>query len=152
MIGAARRFIFGAALDLFCHCDLRVCAQDTNFCMPPNRFGFLYPSQGMQRLANVIGATRATQMLLLGEPVPTSDAAAWGLVHKVFAGDAFEAGLKALVDVVAGNAPLSMRQTKRSLRELHVDAGLQHRRDDHEDDQQHEADVDERCDVDVSLD
>lgn len=122
VIGAARRFIFGAALDIFCHCDLRVCAQDTNFCMPPNRFGFLYPSEGMQRLADVIGATRATQMLLLGEPVPTRDAAAWGLVHKVFAGDSFEAELKALVEVVAGNAPLSMRQTKRALR----DAQRQH--------------------------
>ena len=115
VIGAAKRFIFGAALDIFCHCDLRVCAQDTSFCMPPNRFGFLYPSEGMQRLADVIGATRATQMLLLGEPVVTSDAAAWGLVHKVFAGDTFEAELKALVEVVAGNAPLSMRETKRSL-------------------------------------
>ena len=117
VIGAARRFIFGAALDLFCHCDLRVCAEETSFCMPPNRFGFLYPSEGMQRLADVIGQTRATQMLLLGERVPTIDAAAWGLVHKVFAGDAFEAELKALVEVVAGNAPLSMRETKRSLLE-----------------------------------
>ena len=117
VIGAARRFIFGAALDLFCHCDLRVCAEETSFCMPPNRFGFLYPSEGMQRLADVIGQTRATQMLLLGERVPTIDAAAWGLVHKVFAEDAFEAGLKALVEVVAGNAPLSMRETKRSLRD-----------------------------------
>ncbi len=115
VIGAARRFIFGAALDIFCHCDLRVCARDTSFCMPPNRFGFLYPSQGMQRLADVIGATRATQMLLLGEPVPTQDAAAWGLVHKVFAGDSFEAELQAFVEVVAGNAPLSMRETKRAL-------------------------------------
>ena len=115
VIGAGRKFIFGAALDIFSHCDLRVCAQDTSFCMPPNRFGFLYPDEGMLRLADAIGASRATQMLLLGEPVSTGDAATWGLVHTVFAADSFEADLKALGEVVAGNAPLSMRETKRAL-------------------------------------
>ena len=115
VIGAARKFIFGAALDIFCHCDLRVCAEETSFCMPPNRFGFLYPREGMQRLVDVIGLSRATQMLLLGEPVPSSGAATWGLVHKVFAADSFEADLKAFGEVVAGNAPLSMRETKRAL-------------------------------------
>ena len=38
------------------------------------------------------------------------------------------------------------------LRQLDVDALLQHRRDEHHDDQQHEHDVDERRDVDVGLD
>ncbi|MDB5857775.1 MAG: carnitinyl-coA dehydratase [Ramlibacter sp.] len=115
VVGAARRFVFGAALDIFCHCDLRVCAEETSFCMPPNRFGFLYPREGMQRLVDVVGATRATQMLLLGEAVPTHDAAAWGLVHKVFAVATFEADLQGFLQVVEGNAPLSMRQTKRVL-------------------------------------
>ena len=115
VIGAARKFIFGAALDIFCHCDLRLCADGTSFCMPPNRFGFLYPDQGMQRLADVIGVSRATQMLLLGEPVATGDAAAWGLVHKVFAVDSFETDLTAFCELVAGNAPLSMRATKRAM-------------------------------------
>ena len=117
VIGAARKFIFGAALDIFCHCDLRLCAEETSFCMPPNRFGFLYPGEGMQGLVDVIGLSRATQMLLLGESVPSSDAATWGLVHKVFAADSFEADLKAFGEVVAGNAPLSMRETKRALRD-----------------------------------
>src|SRR3954467_8932533 len=40
----------------------------------------------------------------------------------------------------------------RTFREQHVDALLQHRRDDHEDDEQHQADVDERRDVDVAFD
>lgn len=123
VIGAARKFIFGAALDIFCHCDLRMCTEGTTFCMPPNRYGFLYPSEGMQALADVIGLSHATEMLLLGVPIPTADAAAWGLVQKVFAPDAFEAGLKAICDVVANNAPLSMRETKRALQALRKPPG-----------------------------
>lgn len=118
VIGAARKFIFGAALDIFCHCDLRVCAEETTFCMPPNRFGFLYPEEGMRKLAEVVGTTRATQMLLLAETVATGDAASWGLVQKVFPADAFEADLVAFIEAIAANAPLSMRQTKRTLLEM----------------------------------
>ncbi|MEI2733855.1 MAG: enoyl-CoA hydratase-related protein [Rhodoblastus sp.] len=123
VIAAARKFIFGAALDIFCHCDLRVCSQGTTFCMPPNRFGFLYHSAGIHRLASIVGVSRATQMLLLGSPVPTESAAAWGLTHCVYADNEFESELDALCEVVARNAPLSMRGTKRVLNEHAEQAG-----------------------------
>lgn len=126
VIGAARKFIFGAALDIFSHCDLRMCSQGTTFCMPPNRFGFLYHSAGIRRLADVIGLSRATQMLLLGTPVTTEDAAAWGLVQNVCPDSEFESSLDALCEAVALNAPLSMRGTKRMLNEFGADANDSH--------------------------
>lgn len=122
VIGAAKKFVFGAALDIFCHCDLRVCSTDTTFCMPPNRFGFLYHKAGIRRLASVVGLPRATQMLLTGLTATTDDAAAWGLVHSIYAEDSFESELEALCKVVAANAPLSMRGTKRMLNEYAADA------------------------------
>jgi len=115
VIGAARKFIFGAALDIFCHCDLRLCAHNTSFCMPPNRFGFMYPDEGVHRLADVAGLSRATQMLLLGLPVTTEVAAACGLVQETFPESSFESDLEALCAAVASNAPLSMRASKRAL-------------------------------------
>lgn len=118
VIGAARKYIFGAALDIFAHCDLRLCAVGTTFCMPPNRLGFLYPDEGMRRLSEVIGLSRATHMLLLGAPISTEQAVAWGLVHQTFAADAFEAGVHAFCAEVAANAPLSMRATKQVLQTL----------------------------------
>ena len=116
VIGAARKFVFGAALDIYGHCDLRVCAAGTTFSMPPNRFGFLYPAEGVRALAQAIGLAHATEMLLLGQPVTTEAAAQWGLAQRVFPQNAFESGLEEIRDVVAGNAPLSMRATKRILR------------------------------------
>lgn len=115
VIGAARKFVFGAALDIFSHCDLRVCAEGTTFCMPPNRFGFLYPDEGIHRLADIIGLSRVTEMLMLGSTVDTAWAKSWGLVHTAFPEQAFENDLTALCDVVATNAPLSLRGTKRAL-------------------------------------
>lgn len=115
VVGAARKFVFGAALDIFSHCDLRVCEESTTFCMPPNRFGFLYPSEGIHRLADIVGPARATEMLLLSQSVDAESARSWGLVHRAFTPQAFDNDLAALCGAVAANAPLSMRGTKRAL-------------------------------------
>ena len=117
VIGAARRYVFGAALDLFAHCDLRVCADDTTFCMPPNRYGFLYPPEGMRRLAEVAGLAGAEDMLLTGQPVDAQRALAMGLVQRSYPLAGFEQQLAALCATVAANAPLSMRATKEMLRD-----------------------------------
>lgn len=115
VLGAARGFVFGAALDLFAHCDLRLCADDTRFCMPPNRHGFLYPVEGMARLAAVVGATRAASMVLLGAPISAPEAQADGLVNNAVPAAQFESELQQLCAALAANAPLSMRASKQLL-------------------------------------
>jgi enoyl-CoA hydratase len=118
VVGAARGFVFGAAFDLFVHCDLRICSDDTRFCMPPNRHGFLYPTEGIQRLAAAAGLARAGYMLLTGSTVAAPEALADGIVQKQVPSAQFESELQALCATLAGNAPLSLRETKRTLQAL----------------------------------
>jgi len=122
VVAAARQFVFGAALDLFLHCDLRLGAEGTTFCLPPNRYGFLYPAEGLQRLIAVAGLARAEKMLLTGEPIKTEEALACGIVQQVLPLANWEAGLSALCDTLAANAPLSMRGSKQLLRRLQPSA------------------------------
>ena len=123
VVGAARRFIFGAALDMFCHCDLRICAEGTTFTQPANRLGVLYPNEGLKRYVDVMGLARATEMMLMGAAVSTAEALACGLVQKVYAAPDFEAGLAAMTAQLAANAPLSTRMTKHALWNLRRDTG-----------------------------
>lgn len=118
VVGAARGYVFGAALDLFLHCDLRVCSDDTRFCMPPNRHGFLYPWEGVRRLAAVAGLACAQRMLLTGAAVPAAEALAAGIVQQSVDGARFEEALQALCDQLAGSAPMSTRETRRMLHGL----------------------------------
>jgi enoyl-CoA hydratase/carnithine racemase len=118
VVGAAREFVFGAAFDIFLHCDLRICSDDTRFCMPPNRHGFLYPVEGVQRLAAVAGVARAGFMLLTGGTLTAAEAMADGIVQKEMAAARFEAELQALCATLAGNAPLSVSETKQILQAL----------------------------------
>lgn len=118
VVGAARGFVFGAAFDLFLHCDLRICSDDARFCMPPNRHGFLYPAEGIQRLAAVAGLARAGFLLLTGSAVTAAEALADGIVHQQVPAAQFESGLQQMCATLAGNAPLSVRETKRMLQSL----------------------------------
>ena len=118
VIGAAQRFVFGAALDIYLHCDLRVCTSTTVFCMPPNRYGFLYPSQGIERMVNVLGLARATEMLMIGSTVNSQYALQNNLVHQCCADQDFEGFVEIFCASVSSNAPLSMRGTKRILNDL----------------------------------
>lgn len=118
VLGVVRKFVFGAALDLFAHCDLRVCAEGSTFCMPPNRYSFLYPTDGLRRLTQVGGHAAVADLLLTAQPMPAERALAHGLVQRVLPQAGFEEELTSLLTAVAANAPLSMRGTKQALQAL----------------------------------
>jgi enoyl-CoA hydratase len=115
VVAAGRRFVIGAGLDLFSHADVRVCAEGTSFAMPPNKYGFLYPMEGLASLVQAAGATRAADMLFSGQALSSEQAQTCGLVHRLLKSDTFEADLAALAHTLAANAPLSMRATKQAL-------------------------------------
>jgi enoyl-CoA hydratase/carnithine racemase len=118
VLAAARRFVIGAGLDLFCHADMRICDQACNFVMPPNKYGFVYPMEGLAALAQAAGMARAADMLLSSQPLSSEQALACGLVHRVFKPEDFEADLDTLAQTLAANAPLSMRASKQALRAM----------------------------------
>jgi enoyl-CoA hydratase/carnithine racemase len=107
VIGAARGFVYGGALDLFAHCDLRLCVQGCRFCMPPNRHGFLYPDAGLERLMQVTGLAAATDLLLTAESIDSARALAVGLVQRVSTAEAFESDLQSVCASIVRNAPLA---------------------------------------------
>lgn len=118
VLAAARRFVIGAGLDLFCHADMRICTEGCSFVMPPNKYGFVYPMEGLAALAQAAGAARAADMLLSSQPLSSEQALACGLVQRVLKPEAFEAELTALAQTLAANAPLSMRASKQALRAM----------------------------------
>lgn len=118
---AGRGFVIGAGLDLFSHGDMRICAEGTEFIMPPNKYGFLYPLEGIAGLVRAAGPARAADMLLSAQPLGSEQALACGLVHRVFRPETFEDDLHALAQSLAANAPLSMRASKQALRALQVE-------------------------------
>lgn len=112
VVAAIRGFAYGAGLELAVHCDLRIAAEDARFSMPPARFGFLYPYEGIRRFVEVVGLSHATALFLLGETITATRAYEIGLVHRLLGAGAFEDELEGIVRILVENAPLAMRETK----------------------------------------
>ena len=70
---------------------------------------------GTQNLPRAIGERRAKELILSGRPIEADQAYDWGLVNRVCEpGKLLEEAL-ATAQAIADNAPLSVRQAKRSI-------------------------------------
>jgi 2-(1,2-epoxy-1,2-dihydrophenyl)acetyl-CoA isomerase len=73
----------GAGLGFALACDLRVAAAGLKFSTAFTGIGLTADSGLSASLAHAVGVSRATELLLLGEPFTAEDALAWGLVRTV---------------------------------------------------------------------
>ena len=109
----------GAGFGLALACDLRIASADARFAFPEVTIGAVPGWAGSQRLPRIIGAGRAKQLILSGEPVDAATAAAWGLVNEVVPADRLAARALELARRIAENAPTAVQASKQL-----VDAGL----------------------------
>lgn len=106
----------GGGLELAAACDLRVAAADARFGMPEVAVGI--PSViHAALLPRLIGASRASWLLLTGETIDAATARQWGFVHEVHDAEALDARIAALSEQLAGFGANVVRQQKRLLRD-----------------------------------
>lgn len=115
VVAAIRGICFGGGVALAAACDLRLAASDARFCIPAARLGVAYGVGGTARLAHVIGASLATEMLITARVYSAHEALMRGLVHQVAPVAEFDTVVEGYTSAIAANAPLSMTATKRAI-------------------------------------
>ncbi len=108
----------GGGLELALACDLRLAADGIRVGMPPAKLGLVYSHTGLRRFIQAIGAPRTRELFLLGRNVDARTALAWGLVNAVVLPTDLDDEALSWCEELAGNSPLSVRGTKRVMREL----------------------------------
>ncbi len=73
----------GAGLGFALAGDLRIAGEDAKFATAFAGIGLASDSGLARALAHAVGVSRATELLLLGEPFDAAQAQRWGLVHRV---------------------------------------------------------------------
>jgi enoyl-CoA hydratase/carnithine racemase len=111
-IAAIGGVAYGGGLELALACDLRIAAAGARFAFPEVTIGAVPGWAGYQRLPRVVGAGRAKQMILAGEPVDAATAAAWGLVNEVVPAERLAARVLELARRIAENAPSAVQASK----------------------------------------
>jgi len=73
----------GGGCELALACDLRFATNESKLGLTEARLGAFPGAGGTQRLPRLIGAARALEMMLSGEPVSAHKALDWGLVNSL---------------------------------------------------------------------
>ena len=116
---------WGVALALAC--DLRIAASTAVLRLPEAARGRLPGGGVTQRLARLVGPARALELVLLGEPLPATRAAAWGLLSCVVAPGRLHVTAVAMAGTLAARGPLALRLAKEAVTrafDLPLDDGL----------------------------
>jgi enoyl-CoA hydratase len=111
-IAALNGIAFGGGLELALACDLRLAADHVNLGAPEVGIGTV-PGWGMTtRLATVVGAARAKQMILTGLPIDAARAVAWGVVSDAVPADELDAAIDELAARIVAQAPVAVQVAK----------------------------------------
>lgn len=81
-IAVIRGVAIGAGLGLALACDLRFCAADAHLAITPARLGLVYGHAETRRLTELIGPSRAKDLLFTARRIETDEALAIGLIDR----------------------------------------------------------------------
>jgi len=121
----------GAGCQLAVACDLALASLDARIGIPSSRLGILINFENVERLAMAVGAKRAAEMLFTGRELRGEEAAGWGLVNAAVPADRLDREVDALAGRIAEAAPISVRGSKRGIREVLRGLSLQREVDGH---------------------
>ncbi|MFK5633206.1 enoyl-CoA hydratase/isomerase family protein [Ornithinimicrobium sp. LYQ103] len=118
-VAAIEGYALGAGCELAMCCDFRVAAQDARLGQPEVLLGVIPGAGGTQRLARLVGVTKAKDLVFSGRMIDADEAADIGLVDQVCApGGAHEAAVAMVGRYVHGPA-FALRSAKEA-----IDRGL----------------------------
>jgi len=122
IIAAVNGYALGGGCELAMACDLRIAAKEAVFGQPEVKLGVLPGFGGTQRLARLVGAARAKELIFTGKNLAAGDAEAIGLVNRVVEADSLMEGALELARVIAAQGPVAIKGAKEAInRGLQVD-------------------------------
>lgn len=116
-IAAVNGLALGGGCELALACDLRYLADrpDCRIGLPEPTLGILPGAGGTQRLAHIVGASRAAELLLEGAALTPQQALELGIAHRVVAPDQLMAAAQDTARRLARRSPLSVAAVKQTV-------------------------------------
>jgi methylglutaconyl-CoA hydratase len=115
VIAAVNGNALAGGLELALACDIRIAAENAVFGLPEIGLGIIPGGGGTQLLPNLVGDTRARDMVLTARRIDASTAERWGLVNRVvpvadLIKEAMDLALK-----MKNFSPISLKNAKKAL-------------------------------------
>jgi enoyl-CoA hydratase len=108
IIAAVNGFALGGGCELAMACHFRICSDTAKFGQPEVNLGLIPGYGGTQRLTQLIGKGRATELLMTGNMIDANTALEYGLVNYVVPQDELLNKTRSILDIINTKAPLAI--------------------------------------------
>ena len=116
-IAAVNGFALGGGCEISMSCDIRICAENAVFGQPEVGLGITPGFGGTQRLARLVGAGMAKQMIYTARNIKADEAYRIGLVNAVYPAQELMPAAEKMAATIAKNAPIAVRNCKKAINE-----------------------------------
>lgn len=116
VVTAIDGYCFGVGFELALATDIRLATVRSEFALPEMRLGMMPGSGGTQRLARLIGLSRAKYHVLTAAKISAQQALDWGIVATLSEdAAALEKEVERVVQTLLGYSPVALRTAKEVL-------------------------------------
>jgi enoyl-CoA hydratase len=120
-IAMIRGYCIGGGVATALACDMRIAAEGSRFGIPAAKLGLGYGYDGIRRLVDLVGPACAREIFYTARQFSAEEALRMGLVNQVVPADQLEGYVKDYCEMIAANAPLTVRSVKTIVREAMKD-------------------------------
>jgi enoyl-CoA hydratase len=112
-------YCIGGGVGIAVTCDLRIASEEARFGVPAARLGLGYHYDGLEKLMNLVGPSNVLDIFFSARTdFSAAEALRMGLVNHVLPRAELESFTRQYALRMAGNAPLTQRTAKATIREL----------------------------------
>ena len=122
-IAMIRGYCIGGGLATAIGCDIRIAAEGSRFGIPAAKLGLGYAYDGIKKLIDLVGPAYAREIFYTARQFSAEEALGMGLINRLVPEGELESYVKNYCDMIAANAPLTIRAAKQTVREALKDSG-----------------------------
>ncbi len=115
VIAAVNGHAYAGGLEMVLASDFAYAAETARFALTEVTIGIMPGAGGTQNLPRAVGERRAKEIILTGRPFTAQQALDWGILNAIYPADALLPAALETASRIAENAPLSVRQAKKSI-------------------------------------
>lgn len=116
IIAAVNGHAYGGGTEAVLACDFAYAVDTARFALTEVTVGIMPGGGGTQLAPRAMGTRRAMEFICTGTPISARQALDWGILNQVYPQDEMMEKVLATAGKIAANAPLSIRQAKKSIR------------------------------------
>lgn len=115
VVAAVNGAAYAGGCELALACDFIYAAPHARFAQTEVALGIIPGAMGTQNLPRAVGIRRAKEIILTATPFTAEEGLGWGLINKVVPSENLMSEVLATANRIAANAPVAVRQAKRSM-------------------------------------